>query len=449
VQALELQARRLLDAERDVGGVDGLPGRALHHVVDGREDDQAPVPGVEFEPDLGPVRPRDRLRLGIAVDASAAGADLILGCDLVVAGSDSVLGVVREGVTTVVANTHETMTGDFTGKPDLELPVEDLKQALRTRAGAAHTHFIDATRAANRRFGDTSVANLFLLGYAWQQGRVPVSAQALEQAIRLNGVSVERNLHAFGWGRRAAHDPEGFAATIEPLHTPAPARKLSATLDEAIERRVAFLTDYQNAAYGERYRARVAAIRELEQERVPGESALASAVAHGLFKLMAYKDEYEVARLFTEGSFAEQLKRSFTGDYKLEFHLAPPILSRTDPATGRPKKRRFGPWILPVFRGLARLKGLRGTAFDPFGYSAERKTERRLIADYETALDEIAERLTPDNHAVAVELAGLPETIRGFGPVKAAAIEAAESRREELLAALRKPAPAPERVRAA
>ncbi|RME94694.1 MAG: indolepyruvate ferredoxin oxidoreductase family protein, partial [Alphaproteobacteria bacterium] len=290
-----------------------------------------------------------------AIRASAAGANLILGCDLVVAGSDSVLGVVREGVTTVIANDHETMTGEFASKPDFSLPIEELKLALQSRAGADATRFIDATRIAGILLGDTIAANIFLLGYACQLGHLPVSAQALMQAIELNGVAVERNIQAFNWGRMAAHDPEGFSAITDALVRPDPVRKLSATLDEAIARRADYLTAYQNEAYAERYRGQVAAFRRLEEERTPGMTGLAQAVAEGLFKLMAVKDEYEVARLYTEPFFTEQLERVFTGDYQLEFHLAPPLLSRTDPLTGRPVKRSFGPWVLKLFRLLAAM----------------------------------------------------------------------------------------------
>ena len=381
-----------------------------------------------------------------AIRASAAGADLVLGCDMVVAASDNVLGVVQEGVTTVVANNHETMTGDFTARPDFALPMDELQLALESRAGESQSHFIDATRIATLLLGDTIAANLFLLGFAWQQGTVPVSADALIKAIELNGVAVERNIHAFQWGRLAAHDRQALEAVIAPLIPPQPARQLSVTLDEAIKRRVRFLTAYQNEAYAQRYASRVAAIRELEQTTVPGNTALAGAVASALFKLMAYKDEYEVARLYTDGSFTEQLERAFKGDYRLEFHLAPPLLARVDPLTGRPIKRRFGPWVMHAFRLLARLKGLRGTALDPFGNSVERREERRLITDYEAALDEIAQRLAPETHDLAIELASLPEAIRGYGPVKADAIEQADARREELLASLREPAPTKRRA---
>jgi indolepyruvate ferredoxin oxidoreductase len=376
-----------------------------------------------------------------SVRASAAGADLVLGCDLVVAASDTVLAVVNEGVTTVIANDHEMMTGDFTRHPDLAMPMKKMRAALGKSAGSEQARFIDAHAISNALLGDTMSANIFLLGYAWQLGKVPVSGEALEQAIRLNGVAVESNLNAFAWGRYAAHDEaalDNILASVTPLPTKRARRE---TLDEIIERRVEFLTHYQNAAYGERYRAGVDAIRNVELERMPSSSALANAVAQGLFKLMAYKDEYEVARLFTDGSFQTQLDQMFTGNTELEFHLAPPIFVRNDPITGRPTKRRFGPWAMGLFALLARAKGLRGTLLDPFRYSGDRKLERRLIADYQVMLDEVAERLNSDTHAIAVELATLPQSIRGFGPVKQAAVDAADERREDLLAALHAPAP--------
>ena len=202
-----------------------------------------------------------------------------------------------------------------------------------------------------------------------------------------------------------------------------------------------FLTGYQNAAYGARYRARVEAIRNVELDRMPSSSALANAVAQGLFKLMAFKDEYEVARLFSDGTFQSQLDKLFTGDMKLEFHLAPPIFTRKDPLTGRPAKRRFGPWAMVLFALLARAKVLRGTLLDPFRYGGDRKLERRLIADYEAMLDEVAKRLNRDTHGVAVELAVLPQAIRGFGHFKQAGADAADARRADLLGALRAPAP--------
>lgn len=392
------------------------------------------------------------LRVGMSPDdiksvrASAAGADLVLGCDLVVAASDAVLSVINEGVTSVIANDHEMMTGDFTRQPDLAMPMEEMRGALAQSAGADMAWFIDAHAISKALLGDTMSANIFLLGYAWQLGGVPVSGEALEKAIRLNGVAVKDNLDAFTWGRYAAHDANALDNILGSVVSLPARHARPETLDEIIERRVRFLTLYQNAAYGARYRTCVEAIRKAELERMPSSSALVNGVAQGLFRLMAYKDEYEVARLFTDGAFREQLDRMFTGDLKLEFHLAPPIFARKDPLTGRPAKRRYGPWAMRLFALLARAKGLRGTLLDPFRYSQDRKLERRLIADYEAMLEEVIRRLTRDTHGVAVELATLPQAIRGYGPVKQEAAEAADARREELLAALSSPAPRKKRA---
>jgi indolepyruvate ferredoxin oxidoreductase len=219
---------------------------------------------------------------------------------------------------------------------------------------------------------------------------------------------------------------------VERQAKPIGGERLSQSLGEAIERRVRFLAAYQDAAYAERYRTRVEAIRAAEARVTPGQDKLTWAVAKYYFKLMAYKDEYEVARLYTDGSFQRQLERTFEGDYTLEFHLAPPMLSKPDPATGRPRKMRFGGWMMTAFRLLAKMKGLRGTTFDPFGYTAERRLERQLIADYEKRLDEIVASLRPETHDTAVALAELPEKIRGYGPVKLASIEKAKAREAEL-----------------
>ena len=218
-------------------------------------------------------------------------------------------------------------------------------------------------------------------------------------------------------------------------------KKLAASFEDIVARRTDFLTAYQDRAYAERYRAWVSRIAERERAAVPGASTLAEAVARYYFKLLAYKDEYEVARLFTDGAFRDQLGATFEGRYKLRYHLAPPIFQRRDPHTGLPRKREFGPWMLTVYRVLARLKGLRGTRFDVFGMSAERKLERQLIRDYEATLGEITDRLDAGNHTLAVEIASMPEHIRGFGHVKARHIEAAAKREAELLAAFRHLAP--------
>ncbi len=372
-----------------------------------------------------------------AIRASAAGADLVVGGDLVVAGSGKVLGVIRPGRTHVVASPHETMTGDFTRSPDLSLPGTALRRALQEHAGAEACSFLDAQKYASALTGDKAMANILLLGFAYQKGLLPLTAEAVEQAIRLNGVAIDNNIQAFRWGRLLAVDEAPIAALVAKRAKPVEGETFSRNLDDAIERRVRFLAAYQDIPYAERYRTRVEAIRARETRLTPGKETLTWAVAKNYFKLMAYKDEYEVARLYTDGSFKRQLERTFEGDYGLEFHLAPPLISKPDPATGRPRKVRFGPWMMTMFRLLAKMKGLRGTRFDIFGYSAERKMERRLIADYETLLDEIARRLKPETHGIATALAELPEHIRGFGPVKLASVEKARLKEKELLEVLR------------
>ena len=294
---------------------------------------------------------------------------------------------------------------------------------------------------ATTLIGDAIAANVFILGFAVQRGLVPVGLAALERAIALNGVAVEANLCALGWGRRAAHEPvavERAAAESAPGSAP---ERPATSLDEIVAKRAAVLTAYQDRAYAERYMGLVNRIATLERDRVPGFSELALAVARYYFKLLAYKDEYEVARLYTDGAFLDKIRSSFEGEYTLRYHLAPPILQRRDPDTGLPRKRTFGPWMLNVYRVLARLKRLRGTPVDVFGMTAERKPERRLIREYEATLDTIADRLDSGNHALAVEIASMPERIRGFGHVKARHLEAARAREAELLAAFHDPAP--------
>jgi len=375
-----------------------------------------------------------------AIRVGPGSADLVLGCDIVVAGTAKVLTAMRKGETRAVINTHETLPGDFARNPDFSLPGRRLVTAIEEAAGADTSRFVDATTLATDLFGDAIAANMFLLGYGWQMGGLPVTREALEEAIRLNRVSVEMNLAAFAWGRAAAADPQAVARVARARPEPRGHHRLSETLDEAIDRRAAFLTEYQDAAYAETYRTRIAALRKrADLLGAAGEKVLDAAVRQ-LFRLMAIKDEYEVARLFTAPAFAEQLADTFESHERLEFHLAPPLLSRTDPRTGRPAKRRFGPWMLPVFRVLARLKGLRGGALDLFGHSAERKMERRLRDDYARIVDEVAGSLSAENADRAAALLAYPETIRGFGPVRERSAREAEARVPALLAAYRAPA---------
>jgi len=364
-----------------------------------------------------------------AIRVAAGECDLVLGGDMVVVGNKKVLSTAKLGGTTMVINTAEILPGDFTRNADFSLPTERLKRAIRTAAGAEKTHFVDGTRLATALLGNSIGANIFMVGYAYQLGALPLSAESIEKAIELNGEAVPMNLAAFQFGRRAAFD----AASVEALVKPAPgaasdARRLSQSFDETVARRVEFLTAYQNADYAARYKKLVDQVQAAEAAKAPGKTGLADAVARYLFKLMAYKDEYEVARLYAEPSFLAQVKNEVAGDnLTLKFHLAPPLLARKDKVTGVPKKITLGSWMLPAFRALAKFKFLRGTPFDIFGYSEERRTERKLVADYEALLGEIIDKLAPENHHIAVGLAAIPEKIRGFGHVKARHLVAAKA----------------------
>ncbi len=368
-----------------------------------------------------------------AARIAEGGARLVLGCDLVVAGSASTLAVCDPEATHAVVNDRETPTGDFARDPDFAVPGAALRETIAraTREAA----FVDATGLATRLMGDAIAANMLLLGHAWQKGLVPVGRAAILRAIEAGGVAVEANKRAFAWGRLAAHDPamvEKLAGGDDTARMPGPR-----DLDAIVARRVDELKASRNAAQARRYADLVDRARAVEAARVPGRDDLARAIARSYFKLLAYKDEYEVARLFADGRFLREIETRFEGDYRLRFHLAPPLFARTDPETGRPIKKSYGPWMMGVFRLLARLKGLRGTVLDPFARTDERRAERRLIADYEMAVEEVLAALDEDNHALAVEIAALPERIRGFGPVKARAIEAAKAREAALLAVFR------------
>ena len=450
-----------------------------------------------------------------AVRIAAGEADLVLGCDMVVVNDYWALSKLRAGRSQVVINSYEAMPGTFTTRPDMQFPATDIVSAVRKALGgdeagdrdaADALHGVDATQLASALMGDAIAANLFMLGYAWQRGLVPLSLDALMRAVELNGAAIEMNKTAFAWGRLAAVDiaavqeaaglvrnprtaaedtptlldalPPGdwegneWGATSAPKpqrtedelrHLPASAAtslppqagegarradggnpadtlaflplddvRLSRSLEELVERRSAFLTDYQNAAYAARYTAFVARVREAEAARAPGSTDLSEAVARYFFKLMAYKDEYEVARLYTSGEFERRLKQQFDGDFKLEFHLAPPLLAKRD-AEGRLQKKSFGPWVFTAFRLLAKLKGLRGGPLDVFGYTEERRTERGLIDDYERTIGGLLETLDAGNAALAAEIASIPEHIRGYGHVKHAHLEKAKAREADLL----------------
>ena len=367
-----------------------------------------------------------------AVRVAAGGADLLLGCDLVTAASPAALSRVAAGRTQAVINRHLHPTAAFVFDPDIDFEPDAMLRAIEAAAGDCGTDIIDASALATALMGDSVAVNLFMLGYAFQKGLVPLDLHAIERAVELNGVAVESNKRAIAWGRLAAHDRAQVEALVPRAYaddSAASPRSLAA----AVERHAAFLADYQDAGYAQRYRDVIAEIGAAENARARGCSGLAQAVARNLFKLMAYKDEYEVARLYADGTFAEKLHRRFEGSFKLEYHLAPPFLAARDPVTGEARKRAFGPWMMIAFRWLARLRRLRGTPFDVFGRTHERRMERALIADYEVVVRELAAALEPDNHALAMEIACLPEQIRGFGHIKTRNVEKAKAREADLL----------------
>jgi indolepyruvate ferredoxin oxidoreductase len=369
-----------------------------------------------------------------AVRIAAGEARTVIGCDMIVAASDEAIAKMQAGATRAVINAGIAPTGEFTKDPNLRLPEHDLAEAIREACGPDAADFFDATELATALLGDSIATNLFMVGYAWQKGLIPVSGDAILQAIELNGAAVESNKGAFEWGRRAAVD----LASVERAATPPEARvesqRLSQTLDEIVERRSRFLADYQNAEYAARYVEFVDHVRNVEQSAVAGSTRLTEAVARYLFKLMAYKDEYEVARLYTQTDFLERIAKQFDGDYRVNLHLAPPLWAKIDPATGEPRKRAFGPWMLGAMRVLAKLKGLRGTALDVFGYSAERRTERRLVGEYRATVEGLLGKLDAARLPLAVEIASIPEFIRGYGPVKERHLRDAKSREAQLLA---------------
>ena len=356
-----------------------------------------------------------------------AQADLVLACDAIVGASKATLALMQPGRTWVALNTHGTPTAAFVRNTEWRSPAGRCEQVLRESVGAERVGAFDAEAAAVALLGDSMYTNLLLLGWAWQRGLVPLAHAALMRALELNGVQVDHNKAAFEWGRRCAHDLAAVQAlfqaqqVIEIVRQPA--------LDEVVARRAEFLTGYQNAAYAAHYRAFVAKVRAAEA--AVGGSALAEAVARSLFKLMAYKDEYEVARLHSAPEFGARIEAMFEGrageDYRIVHHLAPPLLAARD-GQGHLVKRAYGAWMRPALGLLAKLKGLRGTPFDPFGRSAERRGERALIGEYQATIDELLRTLAAGNRALAVEIARIPEEIRGYGHVKARHLEAARTK---------------------
>ncbi len=377
-----------------------------------------------------------------ALRIAQGGADLLLACDLVVGASAGALTALRSGRTRAVVNTHETITADFVLHPGTRLPMPRLESAIAESVGPDHVDMLDATALATALVGDAIATNMFMFGYAWQRGLVPIGEAALMEAIALNGTAVETNKAAFHWGRCAAvdlprvRDIAGRGRPEAPLGL-----DVSKDLDTVIERRAADLVGYQSRRLARRYRALVARVRAREGSTVAGSTALTEAVARNYYKLLAYKDEYEVARLYASREFRDALAAEFEGDYQLKFHLAPPIIAKRDKLTGHLQKREFGSSMMLGFRVLRHFKRLRGTRLDMFGRTEERQTERRLIADYQSLIEEILAKLTPENLTLATALAALPDRIAGFGHVKERNIRAAEADRAKLLDQFRQPPP--------
>jgi indolepyruvate ferredoxin oxidoreductase len=349
----------------------------------------------------------------------------------VVGASPEALQTVRHGRTRVLANVHEVPVAESLHNPDANLRVGELLQKLHFAAGQSRVETFDAQTLAHDFLGDTIVANILALGYAWQRGLVPVSLAALQRAIELNGVAVQNNLLAFSLGRLAAADPAACqalrgAAFSEPLPD-------IETVESLIARGALHLTGYQDATYAQRYAEQVRRV-QVQEAALGADPSLpfTRAVARSLLKLMAYKDEYEVARLYTDGRFQQALKQQFEGDVRLEFYMAPPLLARAK--NGQPpRKLRLGAWLLPLLRVLARGKRLRGRAFDLFGHTAERRMERESITQYEARIDELLPQLRIDTLALASEIARLPLSMRGYGHVKIANVALARAREAELL----------------
>ncbi|MFZ2986941.1 indolepyruvate ferredoxin oxidoreductase family protein [Ideonella sp.] len=358
-----------------------------------------------------------------------AKADLVIGCDAIVAAAKTTLSVMHPQRTFVALNKHSTPTASFVTDGEWTFPGGQCEDAIAAAVGPNHFASFDAEEVATKLLGDSIYTNPLMLGFAWQMGRIPLGLAALMRAMELNGVQIANNKAAFEWGRRCAHN----LVEVQALYTAAQVIQFvkKPSLDEMLGKRVDFLRGYQSPAWAEQYQAFVARVREAEAPL--NSQRLTEAVARYLFKLMAYKDEYEVARLHTDPAFVAQVQAQFEGDFKLVHHLAPPLFAKKN-ADGQPVKQAYGRWVRSGFALLARLKGLRGTPLDVFGYTAERREERALIGEYRQAIDEVLRSLSAERLPLAIEIARLPEDIRGYGHVKARHLQAARQKWAGLMA---------------
>jgi indolepyruvate ferredoxin oxidoreductase len=375
-----------------------------------------------------------------ATRIAAGEAKLVLACDILTGVGYEQLAKMQKGVTRALVNTALVMPAGFTRDPDLAFPRGSMEREIEDAVAPGDAEFIDATKLATGLMGDSIATNLFMVGFAYQRGLLPVGEAAILRAIELNGTAIDSNTQSFNWGRIAAVAPARVSTVAIPTARPE-SQRLSESLDEIVARRTEYLTAYQDAAYARRYTGLVAKVRTTESAKMSGAIALTEAVARYYFKLLAVKDEYEVARLYAETDFAARVAAQFEGDYKLTFHLAPPVFSKADRETGEAKKSVYGPWMMSAFRVLAKFRRFRGTPLDIFNKTAERRMERALIAEYESLMAELLAALAPHNHALAVELARIPEHIRGYGHVKERHVKIAKANEAELLAAFRAATP--------
>jgi len=359
-----------------------------------------------------------------------AKADLVIACDAIVGAQKYTLQVTQQGRTAVAMNNHGTPSAAFVHNPNWQFPAGSCEAALEKAVGREQLRSFDAEQVAQQMLGDSIYTNPLLLGYAWQMGSIPLSHASLMRAIELNAVQVDNNKAAFEWGRRCAHDLAAVQSLFKAAQVIDFVKKPS--LDETINKRIDFLTGYQDAAYAQQYKSFVDQVRAAEAPLNKG-TGLSEAVARYLFKLMAYKDEYEVARLHTTEAFTAKIAAMFEGDYKLVHHLAPPLTAKRN-GKGELVKKPFGPWMRTAFGVLARLKGLRGGAFDVFGRTEERRTERALINEYRACVEELLKTLNAANLALAAEVARIPEEIRGYGHVKERHLAAARLKWQGLMA---------------
>jgi indolepyruvate ferredoxin oxidoreductase len=367
-------------------------------------------------------------------------ADAMVACDVVVGTDQRALNVLRHQSSRVIVNETEIPTGDFTLNRDASLEVKKRIELLRRAVGDDFVDSLNATTLAEKLMGHSIYSNVFLLGYAWQKGLVPVSLQAILRALEINNVAVEKNVRAFNWGRVGANNRDYL---LKAAGLVGREQVVAKTLEQRIAYRHNYLTDYQNQTYADRYLDIVNQVKAVDQSFPDKKGALTEAVMFSLFKVMSYKDEYEVARLYTDGEFLKKLHSTFSGDYKLRFNLAPPLLARELDADGRPKKLSFGPWMMKAMKILAKFKFLRGSAFDPFARTHDRKTEKQVLEQYQQVIAELVAELTgglnEKNYATAVNIARIPESIRGYGPVKDLAVTQANEQYQQLLNQFRHP----------